>query len=414
MKRKFSLLSLSLGLFLLFSCANEDSQVENVQNCKVSSFLVSPDSAIAISNQAVRAISESEGTRSSQDERQVNSIKLINLTSNMGTRSQSGKNVSSSLYFINYKDNKGFAIVSSDKRLRPLYAVSDTGSIAISDTIANRNLALFFHGVEKDIEDSQNNDTLSLREDGKTITVINPQVKPMIWRGPRLWGQGEPYNTYCFTKDGKQALVGCVAVACGIVMSNYEWPKTIDGKNIGWHGMKKYTFDHDIDYVFGKLGEPKQLDMNYGVDGSGTYSAYIPRTFERMGYYRPDSLTDFSEKSICEWLKNKDSDVHGPVIVRGRNMSSNSGHAWVIDGYCTNMVNKENLGVSYNTILFHCIWGWNGDNNGFFYLNDGHLGGQAQFFAQGDNGKLRTNKYTDLQYIANFRINKNKQSVNLQ
>ena len=77
----------------------------------------------------------------------------------------------------------------------------------------------------------------------------------------------------------------------------------------------------------------------------------------------------------------------------------------MIDGYCTNMVNKENLGVSYNTILFHCIWGWNGDNNGFFYLNDGHLG---------DNGKLRTNKYTDLQYIANFRINKNKQSVNLQ
>lgn len=93
MKKKLVLLSLSLGLFLLFSCTNEDSQVENVQNCKVSSFLVSPDSAIAISNQAIRAISESEGTRGSQNERQVNSIKLINLTSNIGTRSQSGKNV---------------------------------------------------------------------------------------------------------------------------------------------------------------------------------------------------------------------------------------------------------------------------------------------------------------------------------
>lgn len=71
MKKQLSLLILILGLVLFFSCADDESQVEDVQGCKAPSFLVSPDSAIAISNQAIRAISENSETRSSQSERQV-------------------------------------------------------------------------------------------------------------------------------------------------------------------------------------------------------------------------------------------------------------------------------------------------------------------------------------------------------
>lgn len=67
-----------------------------------------------------------------------------------------------------------------------------------------------------------------------------------------------------------------------------------------------------------------------------------------------------------------------------------------------------------NTILFHCIWGWNGGNNGYFYLNNGCLGGSAQIFAPGDKRNVSTNKYTNLQYIANFRKNKNNQNVTLK
>lgn len=64
-------------------------------------------------------------------------------------------------------------------------------------------------------------------------------------------------------------------------------------------------------------------------------------------------------------------------------------------------------------VQFHCIWGWDGDNNGYFYLNNGQLGGSASLFAGGDNGNQATNKYKDLQYIANFRINRDKERVNL-
>lgn len=411
MKKKLSLLFLVWGLVLFFSCTDDDSQVEKVQGSKVSSFFVSPDSAIAISNQAIRAISENSETRSSQSKRQVNSVKLLNLASNVATRSQNGNAIGSSLYFINYKNNKGFAIVSSDKRLRPLYAVSDTGNIAISDTVANRNLALFFHGVENDIQ-SVSSDTLQLHNSNGKIWVVNPQVSPMIWRVPRQWGQREPYNTYCFTKKGEKALVGCLAIACGLVMSYHEWPVYINGKHIGWHGIKKYIFDHDIDYVFGKLGEEKQLDMLYGKKISVAYMSNVSRTFTRMGYYAPDELEDFSESAICEKLKTRNSDGYGPIIVCGRTING-GGHAWVIDGYCTNVVDNNNVNIQYNTVLFHCIWGWNGDNNGYFYLNNGKLGGPASLFAGGDNGNTATSNFTDLQYIANFRINRNKQSVDL-
>ena len=413
MKRKIILLFIVLGFVLFFSCTDDDSQFENVQSSKVSSFLVSQDSAIEISNQAIRAISENSETRSSQSERQVSSVKLVNLTSNVETRSQSRKEINSSLYLINYKDSQGFAIVSSDKRLRPLYAVSDTGNIAISDTVANKNLALFFHGVANDIA-CQSERTPQLDSVGGKVSVTLPQVRPMIWKAPRLWGQDAPYNTYCFTTDGKQAQVGCIAVACGIIMTYYEWPWTIDGVRIGWHGFKKYTFDHDVDYVFGKLGEPKQLDMDYGDEASGALITNVYRTFERMGYNKPDKLKTFSEDVICNLLKKNTRKGYGPILVYGENVKTGGAHAWVVDGYCKNLSNLENININYETVLFHCIWGWNGQNNGYFYLNNGCMGGPVKIVDDYDKGTTATNMYSNLSYIATFVKDSNRGSVTLQ
>lgn len=58
-----------------------------------------------------------------------------------------------------------------------------------------------------------------------------------------------------------------------------------------------------MDYVFGKLGEPKQLDMDYGDEASGALITNVYRTFERMGYNKPDKLKTFSEDVICNLLK---------------------------------------------------------------------------------------------------------------
>ena len=54
-------------------------------------------------------------------------------------------------YLVNYADDAGFALLSADSRLRPIYAISDEGSMSFSDTTYNKGLALFARGVEAEI-----------------------------------------------------------------------------------------------------------------------------------------------------------------------------------------------------------------------------------------------------------------------
>lgn len=393
----------TLCVVLCVSCTKvEDTEV--LVSKEKNPFFIPLDSAIAISNRAVRAICEGEQTRSSNIIREVDDAKLVSLSSRQ-TRAADVNELSTSLYVVNYKDNNGFAIVSSDRRLRPLYAVSDTGHFEFTDTLKNMGLSLFVKGVENDMMKSVHGDSVSVQASSSSLDNLTVLVRPKIWRGPRLWSQDAPYNTYCFTKDKKNAKVGCAAVACGIIMTYYEWPWFVDSVRIGWHGMKKYTFDHDIDYVFGKLGHPKLLNMQYGEYASSAPIGNVPRTFERFGYDRPNDVDYFTESAVCKYLR-----TNGPVLVGGNNKATGAGHIWVIDGYSTDQINSS--GEVVGSILFHCIWGWNGYNNGYFFLNDGIIGDNSYGYDNEDKVSVEKNAYWKLKYVAGFKKNSEKQSIN--
>lgn len=413
MKKKF-FLSCVVCILMFASCSDSDILPSvTLQKCVETSFFIPKDSAVVLANQAISAIAEKKETRGFQEKRTVASVDVVDLNPSMKTRTSDENAISSSLYIVNFQNNKGFAVLSSDKRLRPLYAVSDSGSIAIADTLKNENLALFFDGVKDDIVQASAKSPKILETSDRKI-VISPQVYPMIWVAPSLWGQSEPYNTYCYTVNGEKAKVGCAAVACGIIMSYYGWPSYINDTRLNWHGMKKYTVNHDIDFVFGKLGEKQQLDMQYGVKSSGASTVNLSRTFVRMGYYAPDNLQTFSESKVCSLLDDTKRDGYGPLLVVGQEVNNIGGHGWVIDGYCKNVTNSDGSKVLYKTVLFHCVWGWNGANNGYFYLNNGKLGGSGYLFGQDDNGDTSTSyNFKKLRYMANFKIDNNKQKVNL-
>lgn len=412
MKKTFLLTLTVLSVACVCSCTDEDQIYEQQNGSElVDPYRLSSDSAIAIANQAVKAIAKVSQTRGCTKDREVESVDVVNLKHTI-TRTSGGEDINSSLYIVNYKDDQGFAVVSADTRLRSLYAVSDTGHININDTIDNKGLKFFFNGVENDINSVVSSDPDLLISSGQ-VNVTSPQVKPLIWNVPRQWGQGEPYNTYCFTTSGEKAKVGCAAVAIGTAMTYHEWPIYIDDQRVNWHSMKKYKFNHDIDYVFAKLGEPKQLDMNYGVNSSGASTANFKRTLKRMGYIVPDDFKNFSEENVVRHLCTPTSSGYGPLIVVGTNISTGSSHAWVIDGYCTNITYEGNTNIKYTTNLFHCVWGWKGLNNGYFYLNDG-VTTPASLFAAGDNGTLLSNRYKNLRYLTNFRKDLNQQAVELK
>lgn len=135
-------------IFLFLSCS-EDENVLNKEEGQLNaptSYYVSAETALTNATAMLNKIEKasSKATRTSEkSSREVEEIEVLH--SNLQTRSQAGNaSVNSDLYLVNYANNKGFALLSSDSRLRPIYAISDTGHIQMADTINNKALSMFF------------------------------------------------------------------------------------------------------------------------------------------------------------------------------------------------------------------------------------------------------------------------------
>lgn len=119
------------------------------------------------------------------------------------------------------------------------------------------------------------------------------------------------------------------------------------------------------------LGAGNNYDTNYNsvndkgeiIGSSSDTKAHYKRTFRHFGYQEPNDFKDFDNNALQAFLK----DSHGPVLVRGEK-SNRKGHAWVIDGYYLD----SHVGTAYvggrggDGLMFHVIWGWGGDRNGYF------------------------------------------------
>lgn len=69
------------------------------------------------------------------------SLKGFEVLGKLQTQTRSNDESSSYGYYIlNFEDNAGFAIVSADRRRNDLYAISDEGSLHLSDTLENAGL----------------------------------------------------------------------------------------------------------------------------------------------------------------------------------------------------------------------------------------------------------------------------------
>lgn len=143
--------------------------------------------------------------------RTVKNVEFLNST----TRAD-GSDINGQFYIVNYENDGGFAVLSSDDRLEPVYALSDEGSLHLSDTIENKGLSWYMNRY-------------------LTAAAINPVdtgkhdfegPSPELFRIIRTpqssflqkFHQGTPYNKYCFTTSGQPAKVGCGPLAVGTMM----------------------------------------------------------------------------------------------------------------------------------------------------------------------------------------------------
>ena len=197
------------------------------------------------------------------------------------------------------------------------------------------------------------------------------------------WGQAPYYNEKCpfDTTEQERTVAGCVATAMAQIMKYWEYPATGKGHSQYQHstyGMLSVEYG-DTSYDWGNMPEylsalsstlekdaistlmyhcGVSVQMDYGVDDSGSSVSAIPRALSSYFDYAPSlSVMKKDETTNSLWLyalKNE-LDNQRPVIYIGYLSDGAEGHAWVCDGYD-------------NDDFFHMNWGWEGYGDGYYSL----------------------------------------------
>ncbi len=208
-----------------------------------------------------------------------------------------------------------------------------------------------------------------------TSRAMLEEVPPLLYS---QWGQHAYYNAMCPADPdgpGGHALAGCVAVAISQVMFYFRHPQTGTGSHgynsdYGYEyvdfGASTYEWDEMVNSIYG-MACPEiaeliyhvgvSVEMNYGPGGSGSltqdgvdalknYFRYGPATTYINRFDMPDTFKD----SLIFDLQQ-----HKPCVMRGGDLSGS--HSFVCDGY-------------QDSLYFHFNWGWNGNWDGYFFIDN--------------------------------------------
>ncbi|MBN1338898.1 MAG: C10 family peptidase [Bacteroidales bacterium] len=292
-------------------------------------------------------------------------------------------------YVIEYHP-KGFAIISADDCVQPVLGYSFESGYDENDMppafefyiltrLRKQIYAARKAGVEPDQETTLEWQRLLVDPDN----FSSKEVKSFVPLLSTTWGQGTFYNSHCppdtAGPDG-HALVGCVGVAMAQVLNYWEHPWKGTGSHTYTHpdygtqtanfGNSVYNFDNMPDTATTYHDDLAQLmyhcavsvDMDFGPDGSGAWgwgNSDVSNALKDYFYFNSgaDDITRSSYSATWVDKMKEDLDLNRPVIYGARDNQQDAGHAWVLDAYTTGD-------------MFHCNWGWYGNFNGFYSIDD--------------------------------------------
>lgn len=371
MKKSIHFLSIIALIAMSTSCSSdepaapiEDNKVETDAN------FLSVDDALVNARKAFKVMLGKEKSSTRAD---VDAEMFIPASKTRGT----GESLYG-YYVINYGNGDGFALVSADRRRVPVLALSDEGSMHLSDTTNIPGLSWYLNDHLADMDVSGSISIPSIPVD-TTLHQFDPYINPVRtdYCEPLITGfmsrfhQQWPYNKYCPTINGERTLVGCGPLALGTIVGYYKYPNTIEGQLMNWNQMYQQIYHDSWSRLFEIMGRSQYLDANYGVDATGVNSASrFVKALERLGY-SDRAFISFSSYEMRKQLEKK-----RPVYVRGD--CDAGGHAYVADGgyqiyYRRATIDDPNhLQQDY---YYHIIWGWGGSANGYYLYTSTTLGG---------------------------------------
>lgn len=369
MKISFKIFS-TLFILLVVSCSKETAELyKSDSNSVIStrSEYLDQDNFLSIS-EAITIV------KSSGKNREIKSIKLNN----------SRRELSSSFYEITFisGNKEGYAVVSSDSRIKEPICVVENGSL--SDTTSIIPLKYYFRAIP-DYIISQRQELDSLSKESKITSIATrsiPDLNPdnstlidtyytfsrdtLLKTVPVEWGQCPPLGTNIDDDRGY-----CSVPAVAHVMAYHK--KSYSGYTLSdWNNMIAGLNDTAV----ADIG----LRIYNGLYWLNNWIAPLPShvvTFLEDNNYSASSSSGYSYTSFYQKLQ------YGPVIFLGFYRDPvthpNTGHYWVADGAISHgmttvyVYQHNDTGIIFemqgNTVYNRWIrynWGWAGSSNGWF------------------------------------------------
>ena len=301
-------------------------------------------------------------------------------------------------YVFNVGQQNGFVVVSGDDRTDEILGYADQGELNTEDMPSN--LRAWLEGYAEQIRwmDEHNYTLPALAR-----TSHRPTKTPIAPLLQTKWNQNAPYNLMCPSNGYEHCYTGCVATATAQIIAYHRTAQTIRTIPAYTTATNRYrlkalpvtTFDFDImkdayDASATDLSDASNaaiatlmkyvgyaVQMDYDFKGSAAPSESVPIALVNYFGFDPDCyLATRNNYSYSEWINLiYDELSRGPVYYSGS--STDSGHAFVCDGYAEND-------------YFHINWGWGGKSDGYFKLSlldvsDQGIGGNMAGYGYGFN-----------------------------
>ncbi|MCO6026139.1 C10 family peptidase [Prevotella cerevisiae] len=336
--------SITLGLLaslLLVACENENPGVQNTNQSR------KEDNISKIALKFANGINASTSTQTRSID--LASVKTINKLP-MGNFFKNESNTRAVNYQIYLNDtlvstsltkNEGTVIlIKNGEKILPIAYFRKENNMDVNKVLRDTTSDLSFL-LQTAVNNIADDSSPMIENTDQIVEKVNPKCKVS-------WDQDPPYNKYCYTNDGQQALAGCVAIAGAQALSVLR-PKM--SMITSWDEVtKQYPTAEAIDEIAKLISYVgQQTGMKYGTKASGTKTSNLVDFFKKYDIYNWGTYQPITVLHLPD----------GIVVVSGYRAKHGwgpwkhyvDGHAFIADGY-----------VKYNRpkdpYYLHLNYGW--------------------------------------------------------
>ena len=391
MKKITFLLAMMLVTFT--ACHNEDFEEISLESKREKiSYEVTPEEAVS----RLGMFLSNNGTRASLSDVTIKTLMKSDFVP--ATRSTDAEDAPA-VYLIDIPE-AGCAVMGADKRLEPVYAITDetklspedlTTAITRTESASEEDIQTFVTGL---INDAVEEDILGIEENSINTTELGPNSLPYQeeWSdttynsvvAPLLktkWHQNSPFNDkYPICNDGQRKYAGCGVIAAAQVVYYNRHPNSFQNVNFNWNLISQYEYPANPSYAVNAavanftyaLATALKANLDSLANTStSTLPINIKKYFRNNGYPNANFIS-YALSRITPMLNNQK-----PIIILGWISDGTVGHSWVIDG-CnifkidhwirnnSSSPSEEYIEHTDNYNLLHCNYGWGGTCDGYY------------------------------------------------